>query len=79
MGDWTMKISWTYSTYVGTTTSKKSSILHQKPQVRSLKKIQEMRETSLELTIDQVEDVEEVLETVVVLFFFLSFSNPFSL
>jgi hypothetical protein len=39
-----------------------------------------MRETSLELTIDQVEDVEEVLETVVVLFFFfLSFSNPFSL
>jgi hypothetical protein len=39
-----------------------------------------MRETSLELTIDQVEDVEEVLEMVVVLsFFFLSFSNPFSL
>jgi hypothetical protein len=39
-----------------------------------------MRDTSLELTIDEVEDVEEVHEMMLVLLFFsYSFSNPLSL
>jgi len=40
-----------------------------------------MRDTSLELTIDEVEDVEEVHEMMLVLLFFISYSfcNPFSL
>jgi hypothetical protein len=39
-----------------------------------------MRDTSLELTIDEVEDVEEVHEMMLMLLFFsFSFTNPFSL
>jgi hypothetical protein len=38
-----------------------------------------MRDTSLELTIDEVEDVEEVHEMMLVLLFSYSFSNPLSL
>jgi hypothetical protein len=46
----------------------------------ALEKNPRNKRTSLELTIDEVEDVEDVLEMVLVLlFFFLSFSNPFSL
>jgi len=72
-----MKISWTYSTYDGTTTSKKSPSFHQKPQVRSLEKIQEMRATLLELTMNEVEDVHEVMLGLLFIFF-LPFSYPIS-
>jgi len=45
------------------------------------RKIQEMRATLLELTMDKVEDVDGVHEVVLVLLFFffvfLSFFNPF--